>query len=45
MNNLYYRPEHTGIVKKLRTKIEAFQKKNNDTMPLPDMASSPPSGG
>jgi arylsulfatase A-like enzyme len=45
MNNIYYKPEHAGTVRRLRTKIEEFQKKNNDKMPLPDMRSAPPTGG
>lgn len=44
MNNIYYKPEHAGTVRKLRAKIEEFQKKNNDKMPLPEMGGGPPSG-
>jgi hypothetical protein len=45
MNNIYYKPEHAGTVRKLRSKIEEFQRKNNDTMPLPEIGGAPPSGG
>ena len=43
MNNLYYKPEHAGTVRKLRTKIEEFQRKNKDDMPLPEPGSAPAS--
>jgi len=36
MNNLYYKREHSTTVRKLRAKIEAWQKKANDKMPLPE---------
>lgn len=45
MHNLYYRPEHTRTVRALRAKIEQFQKKNRDDMPLPDAAAAAPSIG
>jgi arylsulfatase A-like enzyme len=45
MNNLYYKPEHAGTTRKLRAKIEGFQKKNDDKMVLPEIGSAPPSGG
>jgi arylsulfatase A-like enzyme len=45
MNNLYYKPEHAATVKKLRVKIEEFQRKNNDKMPLPDPGGAAPSAG
>ncbi len=45
MNNIYYKPEYAATVRRLRTKIEEFQKKNHDTMPLPDLRSAPPTGG
>ena len=35
MNTRYYKPEHAGTVRKLRTKIEEFQKKNSDRSPCP----------
>jgi arylsulfatase A-like enzyme len=45
MNNLYYKPEHAGTVRRLRAKIEEFQKKNKDDMPLPDPGVAAPSAG
>jgi arylsulfatase A-like enzyme len=45
MNNLYYQPEHATTVRKLRARIEQFQKKNKDDMPLPEPGSSPATGG
>jgi len=32
-------------MRKLRAKIEGFQKKNDDKMALPEIGSAPPSGG
>jgi hypothetical protein len=45
LNNLYYRPEHAATVRKLRTRVEEFQKKNNDKMPLPEPGGASPSAG
>ena len=38
MNNLYYNREYTATVRKLRAKIEGFQKKTKDDMALPESA-------
>jgi len=43
MDNLYYKPEYAPTVRRLRAKIEEFQKKNNDNMDLPEVGSAPPS--
>jgi hypothetical protein len=42
MDNLYYKPEHAATVRKLRTKIEGFQKKTRDDMTLPEITGTPP---
>jgi arylsulfatase A-like enzyme len=41
MDNLYYKPEHAATVRKLRTRIQEFQRKNKDDMPLPEPGSAP----
>jgi hypothetical protein len=38
MHNLYYRPEHAATVRRLRSKIEEFQRRNSDKKPLPERA-------
>jgi arylsulfatase A-like enzyme len=35
LKNLYYQPDHRQTVRRLRAKIEEFQKKTKDQMPLP----------
>ena len=36
MHNLYYRAEHAATVKRLRTKVEQWQKSSRDSMRLPE---------
>ncbi|MCC6369074.1 MAG: sulfatase-like hydrolase/transferase [Bryobacterales bacterium] len=36
LHNLYGRPEHARKQKELTAQIESWQKRNNDTMPLPE---------
>jgi arylsulfatase A-like enzyme len=45
MNNLYYKPEHAATVRRLRAKVEEFQKKNKDDMQLPEPGVAAPSAG
>jgi len=35
MHNLYGRSEHAGMVRKLRAKVEEWQQKTKDKMPMP----------
>ena len=43
MNNLYYRAEHAATVRKLRARIEEFQRRTGDKMQLPEMGTAPSS--
>ncbi len=38
LHNLYYRSEHRAAVRRLRAKIEAWQRATGDTQPLPEPA-------